>query len=190
MAAHMADTANPHAVTKSQVGLGNVTNDAQLKISSNLSDLGDAATARGNISAASETDLTAHTGDTGNPHTVTRNQLGVKHTKEWYIAGALSVGSEQGSVWICPRSLAIEKAFIHCKTPGTAGSTIVDIHLNGTTIFTTQANRPQLQWDDADKKAESGTPEVASLSEGDIVSLDVDQIAAGAEDLSVILICR
>lgn len=27
---HIADTANPHSVTKSQVGLGNVTNDAQL----------------------------------------------------------------------------------------------------------------------------------------------------------------
>lgn len=28
---HLADTANPHGVTKSQVGLGNLTNDAQVK---------------------------------------------------------------------------------------------------------------------------------------------------------------
>lgn len=31
LAAHEADTANPHGVTKTQVGLGSVTNDAQLK---------------------------------------------------------------------------------------------------------------------------------------------------------------
>lgn len=47
--AHIASTANPHSVTKSQVGLANVTNDAQLKIASNLSDLNDAATARDNL---------------------------------------------------------------------------------------------------------------------------------------------
>jgi hypothetical protein len=37
---HIADTANPHAVTKTHVGLSNVTNDAQLK----LADAGNAAT--------------------------------------------------------------------------------------------------------------------------------------------------
>ncbi|EPL0489904.1 hypothetical protein MMK47_000385 [Citrobacter koseri] len=36
-------------LTKSDVGLGNVTNDAQLKIASNLSDLGNIATARSNL---------------------------------------------------------------------------------------------------------------------------------------------
>ena len=33
--AHIADTSNPHSVTKTQVSLGNVTNDAQLKRSAN-----------------------------------------------------------------------------------------------------------------------------------------------------------
>lgn len=32
---HIANTSNPHSVTKTQVGLGNVTNDAQLKRSAN-----------------------------------------------------------------------------------------------------------------------------------------------------------
>jgi len=32
LVAHMASTSNPHSVTKSQVGLGNVTNDAQLAL--------------------------------------------------------------------------------------------------------------------------------------------------------------
>ena len=46
---HIDNTTNPHGVTKTQVGLSNVTNDAQLKIASNLSDLQSAATARTNL---------------------------------------------------------------------------------------------------------------------------------------------
>ena len=46
---HIASTSNPHATTKSQVGLGSVTNDSQLKIASNLGDLGNVPTARTNL---------------------------------------------------------------------------------------------------------------------------------------------
>jgi len=42
-----------NSLTKSDVGLSNVTNDAQLKIASNLSDLNNIATARGNLSLGS-----------------------------------------------------------------------------------------------------------------------------------------
>lgn len=42
-----------NSLTKTDVGLGNVTNDAQLKIASNLSDLNNIATARGNLSLGS-----------------------------------------------------------------------------------------------------------------------------------------
>lgn len=52
LAAHIANVANPHAVTKTQVGLANVSNDAQLKIASNLSDLANVATARANLGLA------------------------------------------------------------------------------------------------------------------------------------------
>jgi hypothetical protein len=46
---HTTNTSNPHSVTKTQVGLSAVTNDAQLKIASNLADLNNAATARTNL---------------------------------------------------------------------------------------------------------------------------------------------
>jgi hypothetical protein len=42
-----------NSLTKSDVGLSNVTNDAQLKIASNLSDLNNIETARGNLSLGS-----------------------------------------------------------------------------------------------------------------------------------------
>ena len=46
---HIASTSNPHATTKAQIGLGNVTNDAQLKVASNLGDLGNVPSARTNL---------------------------------------------------------------------------------------------------------------------------------------------
>lgn len=56
---HIANVSNPHAVTKTQVGLGSVTNDAQLKIASNLSDLANTTTARTNLGVAIGTDVQA-----------------------------------------------------------------------------------------------------------------------------------
>lgn len=53
LTAHTSNTSNPHSVTKAQVGLGNVTNDAQLKIASNLSDLDNTTTARTNLGLGS-----------------------------------------------------------------------------------------------------------------------------------------
>jgi len=53
---HKNNTSNPHSVTKAQVGLGSVTNDAQLKIASNLIDLANAQSARANIDLALQAD--------------------------------------------------------------------------------------------------------------------------------------
>lgn len=66
---HIANTSNPHSVTKSQVGLGNVTDDAQLKIASNLSDVNNQQTALdnlANVSAATNEHVLTKDTTTGN----------------------------------------------------------------------------------------------------------------------------
>lgn len=78
---HTDDHNNPHKVTKNQVGLGNVTNDPQLKIASNLNDVADKAQSRGNLDVyskgESDSNLKQHTDDTNNPHKVDKSQVGL-----------------------------------------------------------------------------------------------------------------
>lgn len=73
LAAHTANTSNPHGVTKTQVGLGNVdnTSDVNKPVSS--------ATTAAIVAAAAVVagDLATHEADTANPHGVTKTQVGL-----------------------------------------------------------------------------------------------------------------
>lgn len=81
MKPHTDNTNNPHKVTKTQVQLGNVTNDAQLKIASNLGDVADKAQSRANLEVYSKTEsdarLQAHIDDKNNPHEVNKADVGL-----------------------------------------------------------------------------------------------------------------
>ena len=70
---HEADLANPHAVTQTQVGLGNVDNTSDLDKPISL----DTQTALD--LKADDADLTLHENDTANPHTVTATQVGLSN---------------------------------------------------------------------------------------------------------------
>lgn len=82
---HIANKSNPHTVTKTQVGLGNVNNtsDADKPVSTAQ------ATAIADAKAAgtkAQTDLSTHAGRKDNPHTVTRAQLGLATTDQVVFA--------------------------------------------------------------------------------------------------------
>lgn len=67
--AHITNTSNPHGVTKSQVGLGNVDNTSDLNKPVSTA----TRTAIDAVSSA----LDEHVGDTENPHSVTKAQVGL-----------------------------------------------------------------------------------------------------------------
>ena len=82
---HIANKSNPHAVTKTQVGLGNVNNtsDANKPVSTAQ------ATAIANAKAAgtaAQTSIDNHAGRKDNPHSVTRTQLGLATTDKVVFA--------------------------------------------------------------------------------------------------------
>lgn len=82
---HIANKSNPHGVTQSQVGLGNVNNtsDANKPVSTaQAAAIADAKAA----GTAAQTSINSHAGRKDNPHTVTRAQLGLATTDQVVFA--------------------------------------------------------------------------------------------------------
>lgn len=82
---HIANKSNPHTVTKTQVGLGNVNNtsDANKPVSTaQAAAIADAKAA----GTAAQTSINSHAGRKDNPHTVTRAQLGLATTDQVVFA--------------------------------------------------------------------------------------------------------
>ena len=82
-------------------------------------------------------------------------------------------------------TLTLTEVYISVKTAPTDANIIVDVNKNGTTIFTDQGKRPEIvatQTSDT-----SDTPDVTTLEEDDILTIDVDQIGSTlpGEDLTV-----
>lgn len=81
-------------------------------------------------------------------------------TQRFYLDHACTISAVRASVGTAPTGAAL----------------IVDVHKNGTTIFTTQANRPQIAV--STNTDVSGTPDVTALAVGDYLTVDVDQIGS------------
>lgn len=104
----------------------------------------------------------------------------------WFIDGYLDEQIDAGPSFIIPRNCTITNVYIWGKTLGTAGNTIVDINKNGSSIFTTQANRPTLAYN-ATSPTKSSIPDIVALQESDIITIDLDSVATGAKDLTVLV---
>jgi len=106
------------------------------------------------------------------------------------IIGTLETGTNKGPSIIAPCTLTIVKVKIYARTAPTGATLIVDVNKDGTTIFTTQGNRPTMAI--GEHSADSGTPDVTTLAEGSRLDMDIDQIGstvAGA-DLTVEVVCE
>lgn len=75
-------------------------------------------------------------------------------------------------------------------TPPTGASLIVDVNKNGTTVFTTQANRPTIAID-ANTSGKVTNMDVTTLNDGDFLTVDIDQVGSGTAgaDLVVQVLC-
>ena len=61
-------------------------------------------------------------------------------------------------------------------TAPTGADLIVDVNLNGTTVYTTQGNRPTIS--DGSTSSTETVPDVTAVSAGDLLSVDIDQIGS------------
>jgi len=90
--------------------------------------------------------------------------------------------------WILDSSKTITAVWLYRGTAGDSGNTVVDIHKNGTTIYSTQGNRPTIAYDDGDNKVDCTLPDVTSIAAGDVLTVDIDSVEGGdPADLSIII---
>ncbi len=99
---------------------------------------------------------------------------------DFYVDGVLAVVNG-AAYYIVPKDMQIGDVYVYCQTSGTAGSTIIDIKRNGTSIFTTL---PEVAYN-APIGMISATPSVSDFQAGDRLRLDIVQTAEGAANLAV-----
>ena len=107
---------------------------------------------------------------------------------EFSIDGRLDIISNACNAYVFTAPSSISSWYVYLKSLGSVGSSIFDIHLfnntypNGVTIFTTQANRPTVAYNDVNGWAVA-VPDITSFVAGDVLTFDIDQIATGAADV-------
>lgn len=107
---------------------------------------------------------------------------------KWMANGPYQVGSEVDGAYISSSAFTINGIYLWRGIAGATGSTVLDIHKNGTTLYTTQVNRPTIQYNDADRKVQSTLPDVTSVTIGDTITLDIDNIETGnPKDLMIVM---
>lgn len=103
--------------------------------------------------------------------------------------GNLTTGAKNLRVYM-PGAYKIDSVFIAANTASSGSAIIVDVNKGGTTIFTNQANRPQIAV--GANTGTSGVPDVTALAAGDYLTFDIDQIGVGTTgaDLTVHVRCK
>jgi hypothetical protein len=109
-----------------------------------------------------------------------------KSVQVFTILGSLTAGT--GVSRFYPSStITITSARASVNTAPTGASIIVDVLKNGTTIFTTQANRPTIG--SGSNVSSLAVPDVVSLSSSDYLTVNVSQIGStvAGSDLTVLV---
>lgn len=101
-----------------------------------------------------------------------------------------ATGEDKGVFHFAPGVAGtIEEVYLMAKTaPGTDKTLTVDVNKDGTTIFTTQGNRPSISG--TDKTGTSGTPDVTAFAKNDLFTIDVDVSTADIAIADVVVLIR
>jgi hypothetical protein len=101
-----------------------------------------------------------------------------------------TTGQDKGYFHFAPATaLTITEVYLMVGTaPGATKDFTVDVHKNGTTIFTTQGGRPIIE--DTATADTSSTPDVTALAKNDVITVDVDVSTAETAVANAVCIIR
>jgi hypothetical protein len=93
-------------------------------------------------------------------------------------AGVLSTGTNKCEYFRTGFDWAIDEVVVHVATAPLVQAILIDVNDDGTTIFTTQSNRPSIGAGTND--ATSGTPDGGyAIAAGSVITVDIDQVGVG-----------
>lgn len=128
---------------------------------------------------------------------------------QWSVMGSIATGTLVDGVRVVPFDCDIVAVYFSIAERGNSGNTIADVNSGSatipnpgdvdgnialTTLYTTQANRPTLSGDSANKNdnriLNGLLPDTVSLSEGDILTMDIDSVTSASRDLTLQLFIK
>ena len=108
----------------------------------------------------------------------TESELGAGGTQAetFIIPGTLAAGTDISKTWYLPFNLKITSATAYVKTEGTTNSTVFDINLDGSTIFT---DKPTIASGGTSDSATADNP-TTTRTAGSKVTIDIDSVSTTA----------
>jgi hypothetical protein len=105
-------------------------------------------------------------------------------TLHFFVAGVQTASAKKAQA-LLNRGGVITAVSAYLDTAPTGAAFIVDVKQNGTTLFTTQGNRPTIAI--SGNASTTTLPDITTVSRGDRISVDVAQIGSGTagSDLTV-----
>lgn len=113
-----------------------------------------------------------------------RANLGVVQEKIYTWPGNAVVNTGALRIYF-KRAATILNVYASCSTAPTGASLILDVNLNGVTIFTTQGNRPTITA--AAFSDLTNAPDVTAVSAGDFITVDIDQIGSTVPGADIVV---
>jgi hypothetical protein len=104
------------------------------------------------------------------------------------VEGALTVASGVAEHLQTPASVRIEEVRIYVDTAPVGADLIVDVHVDGSSLFYTQGNRPTIA-DGANTATSGAVDGWNTISKDSSITVDVDQVGSGTAgaDLTVMV---
>ena len=93
----------------------------------------------------------------------------------WYYSGAVATGTNVSARILVRFDATIINATAYVKTAPTGADMIIDINLNGTTLWASD----KLTISDGDNDGETSSFDITEITTDDVFTLDIDQIGSG-----------
>ena len=113
----------------------------------------------------------------------------VGDTMRFVVNGKPTATTTVDGAWIAPRAGTFSRITLYRRTAGGGSSTIVDVNKNGTTVYTTQGNRPTVTAAGGNDGIDATTDfDVTTFAQDDRIEVDVDQVESGnPQDVTVVI---